>query len=88
VQAASSAAQAGAAPAVDPMQWWGALTQQFTEIAAKAVKDSASDAARNLAGAAVKQTVRRATGALKKAAEGAAKPTAARPPPSPRKRST
>ena len=28
-----------AAP-VDPMQWWGALTKQFTELAAAAVKDS------------------------------------------------
>jgi hypothetical protein len=25
---------------VDPMQWWGALTQQFTELAASALKDS------------------------------------------------
>ena len=24
---------------IDPMQWWGALTQQFTEIAAKALKE-------------------------------------------------
>ena len=32
----------------DPMQWWGALTQQFTEIAATAMKDGAADAARNL----------------------------------------
>jgi hypothetical protein len=24
---------------IDPMQWWGALTQQFTEIAAKAMKE-------------------------------------------------
>jgi hypothetical protein len=32
-----------AAPAaVDPMQWWGALTQQFTEIATKALKDGAA----------------------------------------------
>jgi hypothetical protein len=28
--------------AIDPMQWWGALTQQFTELAAKAVQDTAS----------------------------------------------
>ena len=28
------------AAAVDPMQWWGALTKQFTELAAAAVKDS------------------------------------------------
>ena len=26
--------------AVDPMQWWGALTKQFTELAATAMKDS------------------------------------------------
>jgi hypothetical protein len=24
---------------VDPMQWWGALTQQFTQLAAQALKD-------------------------------------------------
>jgi hypothetical protein len=50
-----------ATPAVDPMQWWGALTQQFTELASKAVKESAADAAvnlaGNLAGAAVKQSL-------------------------------
>jgi hypothetical protein len=34
----------GAAP-VDPMQWWGALTQQFQEIAANAMKDVAQKAA-------------------------------------------
>jgi hypothetical protein len=63
------ARKAAAAPAaVDPMQWWGALTQQFTEIAAKAVKDSTTDAARNLAGAAVKQGVAVAGNTLKKAA--------------------
>jgi hypothetical protein len=65
----AAAAPAAAAPAaVDPMQWWGALTQQFTEIAAKAVKDSTADAARNLAGAAVKQGVAVAGSTLKKAA--------------------
>jgi len=52
--AASAAADAGAAapskPAgVDPMQWWGALTQQFTELATKAMQDSQAIAARNLA---------------------------------------
>ena len=31
-------------PAVDPMQWWGALTQQFQNIAAAAVKDVAAKA--------------------------------------------
>jgi hypothetical protein len=50
---------AGAAAArpggVDPMQWWGALTQQFTEIAAKAMHDSSAMASRNLASAAASQ---------------------------------
>jgi hypothetical protein len=36
----ASAAAPAATPAVDPMQWWTALTQQFTEIAAQALKDS------------------------------------------------
>jgi len=31
-------------PAVDPMQWWGSLTQQFQNIAAAAVKDVAAQA--------------------------------------------
>jgi hypothetical protein len=29
---------------VDPMQWWGALTRQFTELAATAMRDSAAGA--------------------------------------------
>ncbi len=37
----------GATPAVDPLQWWGALTKQFTELAAGALKESGSDATRN-----------------------------------------
>ena len=32
--------------AVDPMQWWGALTQQFTQLASAAMKDGASGAAK------------------------------------------
>jgi hypothetical protein len=52
-KAAGASAAAPAAPAVDPMQWWGALTQQFTELAAKAMKDSA-EAAKNLPAAAAK----------------------------------
>ena len=39
-------------PGVDPMQWWSALTQQFTELAAKAVKDNATDAAKAMVGGA------------------------------------
>ena len=66
-------AVAPAATAVDPMQWWGALTQQFTELAAQALKDTAKDGAKTLAGAVVKQSVDSATSALKTAASLPAK---------------
>jgi len=61
--------RAAAAPAgvVDPMQWWGALTKQFTQLAATAMKDSATDAAKGLAGAMVKQSFDAAEQTLKKA---------------------
>jgi hypothetical protein len=54
---------------VDPMQWWGALTKQFTTLAAGAMKDSATDAAKNLAGAMVKQSFDAAGETLKRAVE-------------------
>jgi hypothetical protein len=44
VQSEPSSSAASAKPAVDPMQWWGALTQQFQNIAAAAVKDVAAEA--------------------------------------------
>jgi hypothetical protein len=40
-----ASATAPAAGGVDPMQWWGALTQQFQTIAADAMKDVARQAA-------------------------------------------
>lgn len=52
---------------VDPMQWWGALTKQFTQLAATAMKDSATDAAKNLAGAMMKQGMDAAGETFKKA---------------------
>ena len=67
-KAGAGKAGAGVAPgAVDPMQWWGALTKQFTQLAATAMKDSATDAAKNLAGAMVKQSFDAAGQTLKKA---------------------
>ncbi|GAP35038.1 PhaM family polyhydroxyalkanoate granule multifunctional regulatory protein [Piscinibacter sakaiensis] len=66
--ARKAAAAPAAAPAVDPMQWWGALTRQFSDLAAQAVKDSAGDAAKGLAGAMVRQSVEAAGQTLKKAA--------------------
>ena len=77
--AAPTPAPAEAAPAepatptsppgvIDPMQWWGALTQQFTELASKALQDSNTDSAHNLAGAMVKQGLEAASETLKGAA--------------------
>ena len=70
-QSGKSAEPAGsiaAAAAVDPMQWWGALSQQFAQLATNAMKDSATDAAKNLAGAMVKQSFDAAGETLRKAA--------------------
>jgi prefoldin subunit 5 len=62
-----------AAPAVDPMQWWGALTKQFTQLATTAMKDSAGEAAKTLAGSMVKQSFDAAEQTLKKAVEAPGK---------------
>lgn len=70
-KSAGKGAAAGSAPAalpVDPMQWWSALSQQFTQLATTAMKDTATDAAKNLAGAIVKQSFDAAGETLKKAA--------------------
>jgi hypothetical protein len=72
------AAEAEAAPAakagvVDPLQWWGALTQQFTELATKAMQDNNVLGARNLAAAPAPSEAE-----PKKKAAPAAKPTAAK----------
>ena len=76
---AKAAVGAAAAPAgvVDPMQWWGALTQQFTQLAAAAMKDNATEAAQSLAGAMVKQSFDAAEQTLKKAVTAPIKATGA-----------
>jgi len=56
------------AGAVDPMQWWGALTNQFAELATSAMKDSAADAAKALAGGMMKQSFDTAAETMKQAA--------------------
>jgi hypothetical protein len=69
-------------PAVDPMQWWGSLTQQFQNIAAAAVKDVAAQAMKDKPKAARKTqgTPRKSTSAKtrssrpKKPSQTAAKP--------------
>lgn len=65
---ATPTAPVAPALAVDPMQWWGALSQQFTQLAANAMKDTATDAAKNLAGSIVKQSFDAAGETLRKAA--------------------
>lgn len=62
------AAAANPAAAVDPTQWWTALSQQFTQLATTAMKDTATDAAKNLAGTLVKQSFDAASDTLKRAA--------------------
>jgi ribosomal protein L29 len=65
--AAAETPAVGASGVVDPMQWWGALTKQFTQLAATAMKDSATDAAKSLAGAMMKQGMDAAGETIKKA---------------------
>ena len=64
VAAASPAAEATAAAGADPLQWWGALTQQFQTIAASAMADAgkatAVDLTKNIATGFVKQTAKAA----------------------------
>lgn len=66
-KAASRAAPA-AAGVVDPMQWWGALTNQFAQLATTAMKDSATDAAKTLAANMLKQSLDSAAAGFKAAA--------------------
>lgn len=71
----SAGAAAPANGVVDPMQWWGALTQQFQGIAANAMKDAARqtavDTTRNLATGLAKEAIKSATGMAKAATKGA-----------------
>jgi hypothetical protein len=71
----AAAAPAAAPPtgAVDPMQWWGALTKQFTELATTAMKDTGTDAAKTLAGAMLKQQIDAAAQVGKPVKAGATK---------------
>lgn len=84
---AAPATEAGGASAVDPMQWWGALTQQFQQIANQAIQDVAQ---RTMAqAAAANQAAAAASAEVMQKAEqvraGMAKPArrAAAPKPAP-----
>ena len=50
------------------MQWWGALSQQFAQLATNAMKDGATDAAKKPAGTMVKQSFDAAGETLRKTA--------------------
>lgn len=59
---------------VDPVQWWGALSQQFQHIAANAMKDvakqSALDTTRQVASGLTGQAVKTATGLGRRVTRG------------------
>ncbi len=61
-----------AAPAVDPMQWWGALTKQFAELASNAIAQGANGGLASAMGKAsidgVKDKEKPAVASAKKAA--------------------
>ncbi len=81
---AASAANAPAPGVVDPMQWWGSLTQQFQTIAANALKDNAAqtamEAGKHIASALTREAVKTTsemTSGLTKALVGQGQPAAA-----------
>ena len=86
----AAAPEPAAAPpgAVDPMQWWGALTKQFTQPAASTLQEGAAvgkKAAGDAVTAATKKASARSEPAAKKAAAGK---KAAAPRPAARKRAS
>jgi hypothetical protein len=62
---------------VDPLQWWGALTNQFQQIAANAMKDAAKqtalDTTKNMATGLAKEAFKTATGMAGAVGRSAAK---------------
>jgi hypothetical protein len=80
-QSTAENAPASNRPAVDPMQWWGALTQQFAELATKAMHDTGALAARNLSAADPARSAAAAAPAARKMAAPASKAAARKPSP-------
>lgn len=70
---------ASAGTAVDPMQWWGSLTQQFQSIAASALQDVAAQAMK-AKGAEPSARASDARSSAPKAAKPAARKAAAKTP--------
>ncbi len=64
----AGAKTSAAGPAVDPMQWWGSLTQQFQNIAASAMQDVAAQSMKTQAASAPSSRAKASPAAGKKAA--------------------
>lgn len=79
--AAAPEPSTAAKPAVDPMQWWGSLTEQFQNIAAAALKDVAAQALKDGPKKTSTPSAKSGTTASKSKAKAAATKTAARKPP-------
>ena len=75
-KAAAGKADTPAPGVVDPMQWWGALTQQFQNIATTAMQDAAKktamSATKNMATGLAKDAMKTATGMATGLAKGMA----------------
>lgn len=76
---ARKSGQGRPAGVVDPLQWWGALTQQFQQIAATALKDVASQAAVDTTRKPAAGLGKAKAGATRAATAGARKSPARRP---------
>ncbi|MGE0330810.1 MAG: PhaM family polyhydroxyalkanoate granule multifunctional regulatory protein [Ramlibacter sp.] len=78
-----SASKADPAGMVDPLQWWGSLTQQFQQIAASAMKDAAKqtamDTTKNMATGLAKEAFKAASGVATGVASGVKKAGAPKP---------
>jgi hypothetical protein len=75
-------AAAGVSPLFDPMQWWNAMTQQFTELASQALQESGAAPAGSAAPVSSPKPVAKKAAAKKSAAKTAgraARKTPARP---------
>ena len=72
---AESSAAGSSKGIIDPMQWWGSLTQQFGQIASDAMKDAgkktALDTTKNMAKAMTQTAVNSAMSTAKSAAKAA-----------------
>lgn len=75
--------QAPAGAAVDPLQWWGALTQQFQQIATQALQEPAGqkvmEAGTQMAGEFARSAMQSAADLAKAVPAAAVMPSAAKP---------